>query len=123
MATAVVQLRSALRTAQAQLRDLNLGTSGERHRNIAEGLSAALRYMDEQEATLGRLLETETLRDGIAIQRAIEGAGVDGAIRQIAPAEADRPATYRVEIATMATIEGTVDQLVVLLGLMKAAGR
>lgn len=72
---------------------------------------------------MGRLLETETLRDGIAIQLAIEGAGMAGAIRQIAPAEGERPATYRVEIATMATIEGTVDQLVALLGLMQSARR
>lgn len=122
MAIASGTVRIALGTAIAQLRDLNLGTSGERHRNLAEGLHAALRYIDQQEAELGKLLETETLRDGIAIQRAIEDAGIDGAIRQLNAAEGARAAIYRVEIAAMATIEGTVDQLVALLTLMKQAG-
>lgn len=115
-------VRSLLRTAETQLKDLNLGNGGSRHQNIGNGIAAALRYLDEQEATLGRLLETATLRDGIAIQRAIEDAGVEGAIRQLHASEGERPATYRVEIAGMATIEGTVEQLVTLLGLMQRAG-
>jgi len=112
--------RVALRQAQRQLDELNLGESGSRHRNIAEGLKQATAYIEAQEARVGRLLETATLRDGIAIQRGLDEAGVMGAIRQMSPTEGDAPATYRVEMGGGA-IEGTVDQLTAILALFPRA--
>lgn len=115
--------RVALERARRQLDELNLGETGQRHRTIADGLYKALDYIERTEAIVGKLLDTATLRDGIAIQRALDAAGVGGTIRQVAPAADDQqdpqPARYRVDLDGWPTVEGTVEELTRLLALVR----
>lgn len=115
-------VRAALKEGRAMLDALNLGASGERHRTLARALEYSGRYLDAVEERMGRLLETETLRDGIAIQRALDDTGLAGEmeIRQLSARDGETPARYRVEVADLGAIEGTVAQVVGILGRMEA---
>lgn len=117
--TTIRYLRDSITVADRQLDELNLG-NGTRRTNIARALEAMTAYLREQEATLGKLLEAATLRDGIAIQSALDSARVEGAILQLAPAEGDAPARYRVEATELGALEGTVQQLTAMLAKMRA---
>lgn len=112
-------LREAIDVAERQVAELSLG-NGSRRTNIVRALDAMSAYLREQEVTLGKLLEATTLRDGIAIQAALDSAHVEGAILQLAPAEGDTPARYRVEATELGALEGTVGQLTAMLAKMRA---
>lgn len=113
---------AALKDAGEMLDTLNLGFGGQRHRTIERGLDCARWYIEGMEGRMGRLLEAETLRDGIAIQGALDRARLAGEIRQVAARDAEQPARYRVETADLGTFEGSVEQVVAILGRMVGGG-
>lgn len=107
------------------------GANGPHYRAMAPFVERVAAYFDAEEERRVRPIPAEVIRDSMALGEALRGAGIAGAIAEVAPAAGDAPARYRVTIADEGVggggeeggaepirLEGTVARLTALLGRM-----
>jgi hypothetical protein len=94
--------------------------SGDHHRTVAPFVAEVARYFDAEEERSTRLLPAAVLADGIALQSALEQAGLSGEIAELIRPDGETPGRYRIAVededgGEPLRLEGTVAKLTSLL--------
>lgn len=123
------EVRGGLRRARRELAERKFSPGGDIYRNFAEPFDAIERYVEQQEAEDGIVLNPVVLRESALIWRTVEdqlsadmikAEAVGVRILKPKPTDAaDKPRSYRVTLKTLGAFEGTAEQAV---DLVKVAG-